>query len=67
MAIAEPRNVVIIADGVYPLADFMAITRQGQKGIRRLKREGLKVHRQGRCSYIIGRDWLEFLIRQQAK
>lgn len=61
MATATPTGGEIRSDASYPLPDFMQRTGLGAKSVRRARREGLVVHRQGRRSFILGRDWLAHL------
>lgn len=72
MASAKPIDAKISEirairdDEVYALPDFQRVTGLGAKSVRRAVREGLPIHRQGRRSYIVGRDWREHLQKSAA-
>jgi hypothetical protein len=68
MASAAPTPIVagIRADESYPVADFMRINRFGVKTLRSARRNGLRVCRVGRNSYVLGSDWLEYLAKKSA-
>ena len=51
----------ILVDAVYPLEIFKRLSGQSVWGLRQAKRRGLRVRTCGRRSYVIGRDWAEYL------
>lgn len=61
MAAAASPHAEIRADAVYPLPDFQRITGLGPRATRAAQRDGLKVVRVGRRSYVQGKSFLEYL------
>jgi hypothetical protein len=51
----------IQADCAYPLPVFSRLSGQRKWGMRTARRQGLKVRKFGTRSYVLGRDWIEFL------
>ena len=55
------QTTEIVAGASYPLKEFQRRTSLGSAAIRRARKDGLKVRRVGRHSFILGEDWLEHL------
>ena len=64
---ASPENVksaddaVIRADEAYPIENFRRRNSMGKHALRMARRAGLRVLRVGRQSFVLGRDWIEFV------
>lgn len=52
-------------DAVYPLPIFKTLTGQSDWAVRIARRRGLKVRSSGRRSYVIGREWAEYIANQK--
>lgn len=61
MASAKPTGGAIRIDESYPLPDFMRINGFGRKTLASARRNGLRVVRVGRNSYVLGADWHDYL------
>lgn len=55
----EPLGIE--AGRVYPLNEFMALTRLGRHAMRHARRNGLKVGRVGNRAFINGSDFIAYL------
>jgi hypothetical protein len=55
----------IAADAIYTLDALRARLRLGAAAMRTARRNGLKVRQLGRCKFVIGRDLIEWLERQE--
>ncbi len=57
----------LLADGIvevgksYPLETFKAVCGLGTAALREARKNGLPVRRVGLRSYILGKDWLDYL------
>ncbi len=59
---ANAKELTPIEDGAsYPLDDFRRRTGQGYHAMMKARQNGLKVRRQGSRTFILGRDWNEYL------
>lgn len=61
--INSAKATEIVADGVYALQEFRRRTGLGVHALRMARRGGLPVRRIGRQSFILGRDWLNFVAK----
>jgi hypothetical protein len=52
---------VILSDATYPLREFQRISGLGDAALRRARRQGLVVSRVGRCGFVNGRDFHDYL------
>lgn len=46
---------------VFPLKEFLALTKLGAQGLREAKADGLRVVYLGKSAYVRGDDWHDFL------
>lgn len=60
----NPSPGEIRGDAVYTLEEFERRTQLGKKSLRTARRNGLAVHRAGRRSYVIGKDFIDYLNTQ---
>ena len=56
---------LIAVDCLYTLAEIRQRLKLGQHAMRQARRAGLRVRRIGRRRYVLGRDVLEFLQREE--
>jgi hypothetical protein len=67
---ASAKNVPdgdgIRADESLPIAEFMRRNRFGVKTLRSARRNGLRVCRVGRNSFVLGSDWHKYLAEKSA-
>jgi hypothetical protein len=59
--------LTIEAGKVYPLSEFVRITRFGRHAMRQARRRGLKVRYTGNRAFISGDDFISFLDGLDAK
>jgi len=52
---------LILADGLYTLAEVQQRLKLGQHAMRMARRAGLRVRRIGRRGYVLGRDIIAFV------
>lgn len=52
---------IIEADKAYSIKVFQRITGMGTAAMREARKKGLPVRRCGLRSFVIGRDWIEYL------
>lgn len=57
----DTRPQSIFADEVLTLAEFSKRTGVCKTGLRALRDQGLRTHRIGRTTFVVGADWLEFV------
>lgn len=60
---ATRSPAVISAHEVYGIAEFQRRAGLAAPALRAAKRNGLRVIRAGKRSYVLGRDWLAYLER----
>jgi len=63
----SPTGQVIEPTSLYTLSEAMARTGLRKTSIRRARRQGLPIHYQGRTAFILGKDLIEFIIRNSRK
>lgn len=49
---------------LYPLRDFRRLAGLGDFSMRKLRRQGLRILEADRKQYVLGQDFLDFLLRQ---
>ena len=54
---------VIRADESYTLEEFMRRVGKKIAGMRSARRAGLRVLREGKQTYVLGRDWIDYLLK----
>lgn len=54
---------VICADEAYTLEEFKLRVGKKNAGLRSARRAGLRVIREGKQSYVLGRDWIDYLLK----
>ena len=52
---------VILSDATYPLREFQRISGLGEAALRKARRKGLVVTHVGRCGFVKGRDFQDYL------
>jgi hypothetical protein len=58
----QPGPIGLIrADECYRLSEFQKRLHLGPHAVRRLRRQGLRVHRVGRVSFVLGSDFIRHL------
>ena len=64
----KPTGLAAInVNEVYPLPLFKQLTGQADWGMRQLRRRGLKVRYVGGKAFVRGRDWFDFLEKDEAE
>lgn len=61
------RNGVIRPDELYDIETLMKRVRLGPSAIREARRAGLKVHYVHRRAYVLGGDWIEYVLSSPQK
>jgi hypothetical protein len=52
---------VILSDATYPLREFQRISGLGEAALRKARRKGLVVTHVGRCGFVKGQDFQDYL------
>lgn len=63
MSCAATDSGAIVADAAHPLPAFRKLTGMGTAALREVRHKGLPVRKIGLRSFILGRDWLEFVAK----
>ena len=59
-----PRPQAIAAEAIYSLNEVKLRLGIGDATLRKARREGLPVHRFGKCGFIYGTELINFLIKK---
>ena len=61
----DDQEGYIVSGGVYSLDALRARLKLGSAALRQARRNGLAVRKIGRCCFVLGKDLIEFLEKQE--